>query len=88
TLYDALKSGVSDIHLESHNNSLQIKYRIDGALIHIGTSDGREVAEQVISRIKVMSELDISERRIPQDGRFRIRALGRQIDFRVSIMPS
>ena len=88
TLYDALKSGVSDIHLESHNNSLQIKYRIDGALIHIGTSDGREVAEQVITRIKVMSELDISERRIPQDGRFRIRALGRQIDFRVSIMPS
>ncbi len=88
TLYDALKSGVSDIHVESHLNGLVIKYRLDGTLSQVGAIDGRELAEQVLSRLKVMSELDIAERRVPQDGRFRVRALGREIDFRVSIMPS
>ncbi|MEY8876489.1 MAG: GspE/PulE family protein, partial [Leptothrix sp. (in: b-proteobacteria)] len=88
TLYDALKSGVSDIHLESHPTGLAIKYRLDGLLTQVGALDGRELAEQVLSRLKVMSELDISERRVPQDGRFRQRAFGREIDFRVSIMPS
>jgi general secretion pathway protein E len=88
TLYDALKSGVSDIHVESHPAGLGIKYRLDGTLAQVGTIDGRELAEQVLSRLKVMSELDIAERRVPQDGRFRVRALGREIDFRVSIMPS
>ncbi len=88
TLYDALKSGVSDIHLESHLGGLAIKYRLDGTLMPVGALKGREVAEQVLSRLKVMSELDIAERRVPQDGRFRVRALGREIDFRVSIMPS
>ncbi len=88
TLYDALKSGVSDIHVESHLNGLVIKYRLDGTLTQVGAIDGRELAEQVLSRLKVMSELDIAERRVPQDGRFRVRALGREIDFRVSIMPS
>ncbi|MEP6502038.1 MAG: GspE/PulE family protein [Betaproteobacteria bacterium] len=88
TLYDALKSGASDIHLESHLGGLVIKYRLDGLLIQAGAPDGRELAEQVLSRLKVMAELDIAERRIPQDGRFRLRALGREIDFRVSIMPS
>jgi general secretion pathway protein E len=88
TLYDALKSGVSDIHLESHASGLTIKYRLDGTLMPVGALHGRESAEQVLSRLKVMSELDISERRVPQDGRFRVRALGREIDFRVSIMPS
>jgi general secretion pathway protein E len=88
TLYDALKSGVSDVHIESHANGLGIKYRLDGTLAQVGTIEGRELAEQVLSRLKVMSELDIAERRIPQDGRFRVRALGREIDFRVSIMPS
>lgn len=87
TLYDALKSGVSDIHLESSLSGLGIKYRIDGILVHISSVDGVETAEQVLSRVKIMSELDISERRIPQDGRFRIKAFGREIDFRVSIMP-
>jgi general secretion pathway protein E len=88
TLYDALKSGVSDIHLESHLSGLSIKYRLDGTLMPVGALQGREAAEQVLSRLKVMSELDIAERRVPQDGRFRVRALGREIDFRVSIMPS
>ncbi len=88
TLYDALKSGASDIHLESSLAGLVIKYRIDGTLIHINSVDGVDTAEQVLSRLKVMSELDISERRIPQDGRFRISVFGREIDFRVSIMPS
>ena len=88
TLYDALKSGVSDIHVESHLSGLVIKYRLDGTLTQVGSIEGREIAEQVLSRLKVMSELDIAERRVPQDGRFRVRALGREIDFRVSIMPS
>ncbi len=88
TLYDALKSGASDVHFESHLGGLVIKYRLDGMLIQVGAPDGRELAEQVLSRLKVMAELDIAERRIPQDGRFRLRALGREVDFRVSIMPS
>jgi len=88
TLYDALKSGVSDIHVEANLNGLVIKYRLDGTLTQVGAIEGRELAEQVLSRLKVMSELDIAERRVPQDGRFRVRALGREIDFRVSIMPS
>jgi len=88
TLYDALKLQASDIHLECDAGSLGIKYRIDGVLAHIGQVSGAETAEQVISRIKVMAELDIAERRIPQDGRFKVRVNGRDIDFRVSIMPN
>lgn len=88
TLYDALKSGASDIHLESTPAGLAIKYRIDGVLVSIGAMPGIETAEQAISRIKVISELDIAERRVPQDGRFKAQLRGRDIDFRVSIMPS
>jgi general secretion pathway protein E len=88
TLYDALKAGASDIHLETTATQLVIKYRLDGVLSMVGTASGLEMAEQVISRIKVMAELDIAERRIPQDGRFKVLAQGREIDFRVSIMPS
>ena len=88
TIYDALRAGASDIHIESSNSGLLIRYRIDGVLIQIATVSGVEVAEQVISRIKVMSELDIAERRIPQDGRFKVAIDGRAIDFRVSIIPS
>ena len=88
TLYDALKAGASDIHLETAATQLVIKYRLDGVLSMMGTASGLEMAEQVISRIKVMAELDIAERRIPQDGRFKVLAQGREIDFRVSIMPS
>jgi len=88
TLYDAIKAGASDVHLESTGNGLTIKYRIDGVLTPAESVPGTEVAEQVISRIKVMSELDIAERRVPQDGRFKARREGREIDFRVSVMPS
>jgi general secretion pathway protein E len=88
TLYDALKAGASDVHLESTANGLTIKYRVDGVLTPAETMPGTELAEQVISRIKVMSELDIAERRVPQDGRFKARRDGRDIDFRVSVMPS
>ncbi|MBS0424051.1 MAG: type II/IV secretion system protein [Proteobacteria bacterium] len=88
TLYDAHKSQASDIHLEMTASTLSIKYRIDGVLSSIGVIQGADLAEQVISRIKVMSELDIAERRVPQDGRFKISIQGREIDFRVSIMPS
>lgn len=88
TLYDALKSEVSDIHLESYANGLAIKYRIDGVLSTVGSASGTDTAEQVISRIKVLAELDIAEKRVPQDGRFKILVKGREIDIRVSIMPS
>jgi general secretion pathway protein E len=88
TLYDALKAHASDIHLETAEGGLAIKYRIDGVLTAADTMPGAELAEQVISRIKVMSELDIAERRVPQDGRFKARRDGREIDFRVSVMPS
>jgi general secretion pathway protein E len=88
TLYDALKAGASDVHLETTGAGLAIKYRIDGVLTRAETVPGIELAERVISRIKVMSELDIAERRVPQDGRFKARRDGREIDFRVSVMPS
>ena len=93
TLYDALKAGASDVHLESTASGLTIKYRVDGVLTPAESMPGTELAEQVISRIKVMSELDIAERRVPQDGRFKARhrngtEAGRDIDFRVSVMPS
>lgn len=88
TLYDALKSDASDIHLESDASGMIIKYRIDGVLSIVNNIPGKDFAEQVISRIKVMSELDISERRIPQDGRFKVALRDREVDFRVSIMPS
>ena len=88
TLYDALKSGASDIHLETHAHGMAIKYRIDGVLVVVGAVSGSATAEQVVSRIKVLAELDIAERRIPQDGRFRMRIKGREIDIRVSVMPS
>ncbi|UVJ46116.1 GspE/PulE family protein [Pseudomonas sp. LS1212] len=88
TLYDALKMHASDIHLGMTGSGLVIKYRIDGVLNNISKVQGSEFAEQVISRVKVMAELDIGEKRVPQDGRFKIGISGRQIDFRVSIMPS
>ena len=87
TLYDAVSSGASDIHLENDAGGLTIKYRIDGVLNAVAQSPGREMAEHVISRVKVMAELDIAERRIPQDGRFKVQMRGREIDLRVSIMP-
>ena len=88
TLYDALKTKVSDIHLETDANGLVIKYRLDGVLDIVTKVQGVEIAEQVISRIKIMAELDIAERRVPQDGRFKVSIQNREVDFRVSIMPS
>jgi general secretion pathway protein E len=88
TIYDALKLQASDIHLECDAGCLYVQYRIDGVLVHITQVTGQEMAEQVISRIKVMAELDIAERRVPQDGRFKVRVAGREIDFRVSVMPN
>jgi general secretion pathway protein E len=87
TLYDALNLEASDIHLETGPSGLIIKYRIDGVLNTMNTVDGIDLAEQVISRIKIISELDIAERRVPQDGRFKVTIRGREVDFRVSIMP-
>jgi general secretion pathway protein E len=88
TVYDALRGGASDIHLETTATGLVVRYRIDGVLVSVAAVPGAELSEQVISRIKVMSELDIAERRVPQDGRFKIAFEGRPIDFRVSIIPS
>jgi general secretion pathway protein E len=88
TLYDALKAGASDIHLESTATGLVVKYRVDGVLDYVTTVGGVEAAEHVISRLKVLAGLDIAERRVPQDGSFRVEAGGRDIDLRVSIMPS
>jgi type IV pilus assembly protein PilB len=88
TLYDALNKRASDIHIETNADGVIIKYRVDGVLFKATEQlDGR-FQGPIISRIKVMSELDISERRIPQDGRFKVRLGGKSIDFRVSIMPS
>lgn len=88
TLYDALKTGASDIHLESDATGLGVKFRIDGVLTAMRRVDSVELAAQAISRIKVMAQLDIAERRVPQDGRLQIGYKGRAIDVRVSVMPS
>jgi len=87
-IFTALQRRASDIHIETRDDSVVIKYRIDGVLQQAMPPIAKEHHSTIISRIKVMSELDISERRVPQDGRFRVRYNGRSIDFRVSIMPS
>jgi type II secretory ATPase GspE/PulE/Tfp pilus assembly ATPase PilB-like protein len=88
TIFTALQRRASDIHIESADDGLFIKYRIDGVLQRAMQPIAKEHHNTIISRIKVMSELDIAERRVPQDGRFRVRYAGRSIDFRVSIMPT
>jgi general secretion pathway protein E len=88
TLYDAFKIGASDIHLESEPAGLVIRYRVDGVLGTVGKVRGQGLAQEVISRIKVMSDLDISETRVPQDGRFKVSMRNRGVDLRVSVMPS
>ena len=87
-LFDALQSRASDVHVETTPQGLVIKYRIDGVLQQMGQASGMDMAEQALSRIKVLSELDIGERRVPQDGRFKMNIQRREVDFRVSIMPS
>ena len=88
TLFDALRSGASDVHLETDNTGLMVKFRMDGVLTSIQRIDDLALATQTVSRIKVMSQLDISERRVPQDGRLQVSFEGRMIDVRVSVMPS
>ena len=88
TIFTALQRRASDIHIETRDDSVSIKFRIDGVLTQAMPPIGKEHHSTIISRVKVMSELDISERRVPQDGRFRVKYNGRAIDFRVSIMPS
>ncbi len=87
-IYNAMESRASDIHIEAGDRDVRVKFRIDGALY--AKVDPIDIAyhQTLISRIKVMSELDIAERRIPQDGRFRVRYKGRTVDFRVSILPA
>jgi len=87
-VFTALEKRASDIHLETRDNDMVVRYRIDGALYETGDAIALQHHQTIISRIKVMSELDIAERRVPQDGRFRMRIKGRRVDFRVSIMPS
>jgi general secretion pathway protein E len=94
TLFDALKAQASDLHLESTPQGMVIRHRLDGVMQAVGDVGSREVAEQLVSRLKVLAELDIGERRLPQDGRFKLRVQAgadvpvRDVDFRVSIMPS
>ncbi len=88
TLFDALRTGASDVHLESTPGGMAVKFRIDGVLNLQRHLDHRELAAQAVSRIKVMAQLDIAERRVPQDGRLQIGYEGRTVDVRVSIMPS
>ena len=87
-VYNALNRRASDIHIETRDTEVVIKYRIDGALTRAMKPIPKAHHSEIISRIKVMAELDIAEKRIPQDGRFRLKVKGRRIDFRVSIMPS
>ncbi len=88
TLFNALERRASDVHIETRDQEVAIKYRIDGVLHYAMPPISKDWHSTIISRIKVMSELDIAERRVPQDGRFRVRYKGRLIDFRVSVMPT
>jgi type IV pilus assembly protein PilB len=88
TMFNAIQRRASDIHIETRESEVIIKYRIDGVLYQAMEPIDKRHHQTIISRIKVMSELDIAEKRTPQDGRFKLRLKGRTIDFRVSIMPS
>src|ERR1700728_3412182 len=87
-IFTSLERRASDIHIETRNSEVVVKYRIDGVLQFAMQPLAKDWHATILSRIKVMSELDIAERRVPQDGRFRVRYKGRFVDFRVSIMPS
>jgi type IV pilus assembly protein PilB len=88
TVFDAIQRRASDIHIESTDRNVLIKYRIDGVLYQATDPIDIRFHSAIVSRIKVMSDLDIAERRVPQDGRFKLRTGGKTIDFRVSILPS
>ena len=85
-LVEALRTGASDIHIEPMEKRVRLRYRIDGQLVE-RPSPPKNLQSAIISRIKIMSDLDIAERRVPQDGRFNIKALGKEVDLRVSILP-
>jgi type IV pilus assembly protein PilB len=88
TIYTAIQRRASDIHIETGDDAVHVKYRIDGVLQAAMRPIGKQFHSSIISRVKVMAELDIAEKRVPQDGRFKVRMPGKTIDFRVSIMPS
>ena len=88
TIYTAITRRASDIHIETQDDAVSVKYRIDGVLQPAMRPIAKQFHSSIISRIKVMAELDIAEKRVPQDGRFKLRMPGKTIDFRVSIMPS
>lgn len=88
TIYTAIQRRASDIHIETQDDSVHVKYRIDGVLQPAMRPIDKRFHSPIISRVKVMAELDIAEKRVPQDGRFKLRMRGKTIDFRVSIMPS
>ena len=88
TIYTAIQRRASDIHIETGDDAVHVKYRIDGVLQPAMRPIDRRFHSTIISRVKVMAELDIAEKRVPQDGRFKLRLPGKTIDFRVSVMPS
>jgi type IV pilus assembly protein PilB len=88
TILNAIQRRASDIHIESRDNEVIVKYRIDGVLYQAMEPIDKRHHQTIVSRLKVMSELDIAEKRVPQDGRFKLRLRGRTIDFRVSILPT
>lgn len=86
-LLEALRKNASDIHIEAFERQVRLRYRIDGVLLE-GPAPPKNLQSAIISRIKVMADLDIAERRVPQDGRFKIKAQGREIDLRISLLPT
>jgi len=88
TIFTAIQRRASDIHIETQDDAVYVKYRIDGVLQNAMRPIAKRFHSSILSRIKVMAELDIAEKRVPQDGRFRLRVPGKTIDFRVSVMPS
>ncbi len=88
TIFNAIQRRASDVHIETGDREVRIKYRIDGVLYQALEPIDKKFHSTILSRIKVMSELDIAEKRVPQDGRFKLRIKGKTIDFRVSIIPS
>jgi type IV pilus assembly protein PilB len=88
TIFTAIQRRASDIHIETQDDAVYVKYRIDGVLQPAMRPIGKKFHSAIISRIKVMAELDIAEKRVPQDGRFKLKVPGKTIDFRVSVMPS
>jgi len=85
-IYQAIKSGVSDIHIEPYEKEVRVRYRIDGRCVQ-APAPPKQLQNAVVSRIKIMASLDIAEKRVPQDGKFQVKVEGRQVDFRVSILP-